>query len=154
MSGSLLVVHERIGVWSRQLKARLGDRPVRLVESRSGADLEAALAGAAVPVVLIDLGRRVRSGLDDLQRGLAVSPDALALVLDPLAHEGVAWLAREAGATHVITGPVTPPAVATLLARWLILAARRAGSCGWTGPALAEPEPWNWLNPILDPRPT
>jgi hypothetical protein len=149
----LLVIHERLGQWARQLRPRLADRPVRVVETRSAADLEAALSGAGVacPVVLIDLARRVRGGLEDLDRASRAAPDALTLVLDPGAHDGVALLALEIGATHVLAGPTTPPAVANLLARWFSLAQRRCDLYGWTGRASepTEAEPWDWLTTLL-----
>ena len=152
MPSQLLVVHERVGNWARQLRPRLAGRPVRLVETRSADDLEAALAGAACPILLVDLARRPRAALEDLDRGLRVSPGALALVLDPEGHEGAALLAREVGASHVAAGPVTPPAVVDLLSRWLPLAQRRSESAGWSAatPEPPEPEPWNWLTPMLN----
>jgi hypothetical protein len=153
LAGQVLVIHERVGFWARHLRPRLFDRPARVIETRSTADLESALGGAGVacPVVVIELGRRVRSGLDDLQRAMQIAPGALILVLDPLAHEGVALLAREAGAAHVIGGPVTPPEVAALVVRWLTLAVRRGEAEGWSGASatVVEAEPWNWLAPIL-----
>jgi hypothetical protein len=159
LASQVLVIHERIGTWARHLRPRLGESPVRLVETRSGADLDATLAGACCPVVLIDLGRRPRAALDELDRALRAAPDALVLVLDPESHDGAELLARELGATHVISGPAAPPAVARLLTRWLPLAQRRAEAAGWSGsaPEPPEPEPWNWLRPLLDgqgaPRP-
>jgi hypothetical protein len=154
MPNHLLVTHERLAYWARHLRSRLADRSVRVVETRSSDDLEAALraAGLVCPVVLIDLARRVRAGLEDLDRAVQAAPDALTLVLDPGDHDGVALLAREIGATHVIAGATTPPAVADLLARWLLLAQRRCALSGWTGPAAGppEPEPWNWLTPLLN----
>jgi DNA-binding NtrC family response regulator len=156
LASQVLVIHERIGVWARQLRPRLSDRPVRVIETRSSADLEAAIAGAGVvcPVVLLDLARRVRAGLDDLQRVTAAAPEALVLVLDPQAHEGVALLARESGAMHVMSGPATPPEVEGLLARWLGLAQRRGELDGWASAAAgpAEPEPWRWLAPLFSPK--
>ncbi len=152
----MLVIHERLGTWARHVRPRLaGGSPVRVVESRSPADLAAAVAGAACPVVLIDLGRRPRAALDDLDRALALAPDALVLVLDPEAHAGAALLARELGATHVLSGPATPPAVAALVGRWLPLARRRAEAAGWSvsPPDPPEPEPWNWLTPLLNGAP-
>ena len=150
-----VVIHERLGVWARHLRPRLLAWPVRWVETRSTADLEAALVGLACPIVLIDLGRRVRAGLEDLDRAAQATPNALCLVLDPAAHEGVATLARELGATHVFTGPVTPPEVARLLERWLPLAQRQSESDGWSNARepKPEPEPWNWLVPLLAIRP-
>ena len=50
------------------------------------------------------------------------SRNARVLVLDPERQEGVAALARELGATHVISGFVTPPEVAVLIDRWITLA--------------------------------
>ena len=146
-----VVLHERRGVWARHLRPRLSAWPVRWAETRSSADLESALAGLACPIVVLDLVRRVRAGLEDLDRAVQRAPNAMVLVLDPEAHEGVAVLARELGATQVISGVVTPPSVADLLARWLPLAQRQAESEGWSNapPPAPEPEPWNWLAPLL-----
>ena len=146
-----LVIHERLGYWARHLRPRLLGWPARWVQSRSADDLESALAGAACPIVVLDLTRRVRAGLEDLDRAVQRAPNAMVLVLDPEAHEGVALLARELGATHVISGVATPPDVADLLARWLPLAQRQAESEGWSNapPPVPEPEPWNWLTPLL-----
>ena len=90
-------------------------------------------------------------GLEDVDRALRAAPDALALVLDAETRPGVALLARELGASHVISGPATPPAVAALLSRWIALAQGRAERSGWatTPTAPPAPEPWNWLNPLL-----
>ena len=146
-----VVLHERLGNWARHLRPRLIDWPVRWVETRSSDDLRVAVAGVACPVVLIDLARRPRLGLDDLDLVVQSAPDALVLVLDPDASEGVAALARELGATHVLSGVAIPPDVAALVARWLPLARRRAERQGWSPASRPEPEPepWNWLNPLL-----
>ncbi|MCA1686016.1 MAG: hypothetical protein LC745_08540, partial [Planctomycetia bacterium] len=93
MATQLLVIHERIGTWARHLRPRLAVGPVRVVETRSAADLEAALAGSACPVVVIDLGRRPPAALDELGRAVGVAPGALVLALDPETSEGVALLA-------------------------------------------------------------
>jgi len=147
-----LVIHERLGNWGRQLRSRLSAWPIRLVESRSAADLEGALAGMACPIVVIDLDRRPRAGLEDLERATRTAPSALVLLLDPGAHAGVAVLARELGATHVFSGVVTPPTVARLLDRWILLALRRTEADGWSSARKPEPEsePWNWLAPYLN----
>jgi hypothetical protein len=151
----VVVIHERQGIWARHLRPRLLAWPIRWAETRSTADLDAALSGMASPVVVIELGRRVRAALEDLDRAAQAAPNALILVLDPQAHAGVATLARELGATHVFSGPVTPPEVATLIARWLPLAMRQAEGDGWSAarPPDPEPEPWNWLAPLLADRP-
>jgi hypothetical protein len=147
----MVVLHERLGFWARHLRPRLLAWPIRWVETRSTADLEAALAGVACPIVLIDLGQRVRAGLEDLDRAAQAAPNGLFLVLDPGAHEGVATLARELGATQIVSGPVPPPEVAGLLTRWLPLAQRQSESDGWSKACepVAEPEPWNWLATLL-----
>lgn len=151
MASQVLMIHERNGTWARQLRPRLGEAAVRVVETRSADDLEASLAGAACPLVVLDLGRRPRAALDDLDRALSAAPEALVLVLDPESYDGAALLARELGATHVVSGPATPPAVVGLLRRWLPLARRRADASGWSpaAPEPPEPEPWNWLTPLL-----
>jgi hypothetical protein len=154
LAGQVLVVHERIAIWARHLRPRVAGWPVRLVETRSAADLEAALAGSACPIVLVDVSARPRNALEDLGRALGAAPEALVLVLNPGALDGVAQVARELGAAHVIDGPATPPAVAALLARWLPLAQRRAEAAGRVGsaPAAAEVEPGDWLTPLLGAR--
>ena len=124
------------------------------METRSADDLEAALTGRACPIVLIDLAKRPRAGLEDLDRAARTAPNALILVLDPQAHEGVPLLARELGATHVFSGPVTPPEVVRMITRWLPLALRQTESDGWSIACKPEPEPepWNWLAPLLAGR--
>ena len=153
MAFQLVVIHERISFWARHLRPRLADSSTRVIETRSRNDLESALhAGrGACPILVIDLGRRPGAGLDDLDRALAVAPGTMTLVLDPAAQSAVALLARELGATHVVSGSVTPPAVHQLLTRWLPLARQRADVVGWEGAAAgpSEPEPWNWLAPYL-----
>ncbi len=149
-----LVLHERLGYWARHLRPLLLGWPIRWVESRSATDLESALAGAACPIVVLDLARRPRAGLEDLDRAVQAAPKAMVLVVDPESHEGVALLARELGATHVISGVATPPTVAALLERWLPLALRRTEREGWSRAPRPEPEPepWNWLAPYLGER--
>ena len=83
MASLAVVTHERLGTWARHLRPRFLAWPVRWIETRSTADLEAALAGPSCPIVLIDLGRRVRAGLEDLDRAAQAAPNALFLVFDP-----------------------------------------------------------------------
>jgi hypothetical protein len=150
-----VILHERLGTWNRQLRPRLHDRPIRWFETRSRADLDGLLNGLACPVVVIDLGRHPVAGLGDLERALQWAPDARVLVIDPEANPEVAVLARELGATHVASGSVPPPFVASLLARWVELARRLMDRDGWSRTAFppTETEPWGWLNDLLgDPR--
>lgn len=151
MATLTLIVHERLGNWARQLRPRLASWPIRWTETRSSDDLRAAVVGLACPIIVIDLASRLRVGLEDLDLVIQESPNAMVLVLDPGAHEGVPRLARELGAAHVIQGLATPPDVARLLARWLPLAEHRTEDDGWSRAARrpSEPEPWNWLTPLL-----
>src|SRR4051794_13083151 len=146
-----VILHERLGTWSGQLRTRLHDRSIRWYETRSAADLAGALAGLAVPVVLIDLGRNVPEALADLAEATRLCPGAYVLVLDPGAHDGVEELARELGATHVLSGFVPPPDVAGLLDRWIGLAARAPARGEWSRP-LAAGAPRGaeeWLEAVL-----
>jgi chemotaxis response regulator CheB len=134
-----VILHERRGNWAGQLRTRLQDRPVRWMETRSAADLDAALLGLACPVVLIDLRNHAAQGLEDLDRVLRQSPAARVLVLDPEANEGVAELARELGASLAIAGFVPPPDVTSLLDRWIKLAVTQTEREGWSRSLAAEP---------------
>jgi len=146
-----VVIHERLGAWSRQLRPRLAAWPIRWSETRSAADLEAALGRSACPILVLDLADRPRAGLEDLGRATLAAPGVLALVLDPGARPGVALVAREFGATHVVSGVVPPPAVAALLERWLPLARRRADAAGWAASAAPDPDAWRLLGPSTHP---
>ena len=127
-----VILHERLGNWARQLRPRLYDLPIRWFETRSTADLDQVLTGMASPVVLIDLGSRPAAGLLGLRAILHRTSDARVLVLDAERHLEAAALARELGATHVISGFVAPPVVASLLGRWVTLA--HGGSSTAAGP--------------------
>ena len=155
MSSLRLVIHERLGYWARHLKPRLVGWPIAWVETRSTADLEAALRATACPIVVIDVADRPLAAMEDLDRAMRTAPNALALVLDPRAHDGVAPVALELGASHVMTGGVVPPAVSDFLTRWVRLAQTRNEADGWSLPAESEPEPWSGLaTPLLSPSST
>jgi hypothetical protein len=150
-----VILHERLGQWNRQLRPRLRDQRIRWFETRSRGDLDNLLIGLVCPVVLIDLERQPTTGLQDLERVLERASDARVLVLDPESHSGVAGLARELGATHVASGCVPPPFVASLLARWIELAQRTIDRDGWSRTSLADTatDPWAWLADLLgDPQ--
>ncbi len=151
MASLVLVIHERIGYWGRQLQSRLANRSVRIVETRSAEDLQRALTNRVCSLVMIDLGRKGYEGLDDIGLALRIAPDALVLVIDPSVREGVAMLSRELGASQVFSGTVTPPEVVDVMTRWISLAQERAKSSGWAGsaPEPSAPEPWNWLSPHI-----
>jgi hypothetical protein len=139
------MIHERRGLWFRQIRPRVVGWPVRVVESRSTSDLVTALDGTVCPLVVIDLGEWVRPALVDLSQAVRTSPGALVLVLDAAEHRGVVPIARELGATHVLTGVINPPDVMDLLARWIPLARRRAEADGWIGDPSPEPPIWEQL---------
>src|SRR4051812_3037958 len=146
-----VILHERLGTWSGQLRTRLQDRSIRWYETRSAADLTSVLAGLAVPVILIDLGRNVPEALEDLAEATRLCPGAYVLVLDPGAHQAVEELARELGATHVLSGFVPPPDVAGLIDRWIGLAAQASARGEWSRP-LAAGAPRGaeeWLEAVL-----
>src|SRR5690242_2459701 len=90
-----LVVHERLGVWARQLRPRTIGWPVRLVESRSAENLLAASSQSACPLVMFDLASRPLSALGELDRLMQRAPGALVLVLVPEPFDEVTTLARE-----------------------------------------------------------
>lgn len=136
----VVVIHERLGYWAGQLRARLADRPIRWRESRSAADLLAAVAAAPPwPIVVLDLGRRPRDGLEALAGASVGSAGMLALVLDPESVPGLAPTAMECGASLVLPGFVPPPRVAELVDRWLPLARRRSDAAGLS--TADEPDP-------------
>lgn len=138
-----LVIHERLGNWARQLRPRVAGWPVRVVETRSAAELASGLRGAVCPLAVIDLDRWPVRMLADLERVRAESANALMLVLDPASTPGASVLGRELGATLVRSGFVPPPEVEALLARWLSVARRRTDASGWVYESVAEPEPWD-----------
>ena len=145
-----VILHERLGAWASQLQSRLGDRPVRWYETRSLADLDAATLGVACPVVLIDLSRNVEALAPwTIYRGLCRGRGTL--VLDPDIHEGVAMLARELGATEVISGFVPPPEVADRIDRWISLAAAQIEREGWSRPLAADSpvDSESWIEAVL-----
>lgn len=137
-----LMIHERLANWARQIRPRVATWPVRLIETRSAADLARAWRSSACPLIVLDLDRWPHRGLDDLVRAQPAASEALVLVLDPGGHPEIPPLAREIGASHVLSGAVTPPAVLALLERWLPIACRRIEADGWAGEPEAEPEPW------------
>jgi hypothetical protein len=126
------ILHERLGNWARQLRPRLHDLPIRWFETRSRADLEGVLPGLSCPVVLIDPGKLIVNGLVDLDLVMMRAPDALVLVNNAESDTEVTSLARELGATHVLSGFVPPPEVASLLTRWILLARRQSERGGWS----------------------
>jgi hypothetical protein len=146
-----VILHERLGNWVRQLRPRLHDQPVRWFETRSRTDLADVLTGLACPVVLIDLGRFPAAGLMDLELVVQRASDARILVLDHERHEGAVGLARELGATHVVSGFVPPPVVATLLTRWIGLAQRQITRDGWSRTSFpgSPTSRWDWLDAYL-----
>ncbi len=154
MASQILVVHERIGMWARQIQPRVAGWPLRLVETRSALDFAPVLTETPCPLVVLDVAHRPRAALEDLDRALVLAPQALALVLNPLATEGVAPIAWELGATYVLDGPCTPPEVIGWLSRWLPLARRRTEAAGRAWSSLAPPEAnsWDWLTPYLGTR--
>ena len=90
-------------------------------------------------------------GLSQLEQLARQSPAALVLVLDPGSIEGVRELARELGATHVISGFVPPPEVAALIDRWITLAAAQTEREGWSRQVSTETplDAEGWIEAVL-----
>jgi hypothetical protein len=144
----VVVLHERLGEWSRQLRPRLGNPVIRWFETRTGTDLERVLAGGVgSPVVLVDLDRQRESGWDDLIMVTRRASDARVLVIDRNGDDAAKMAARELGATCVLTGFVPPPVVASLLKDWVDLAAAEIDRSGWNRSEFPETvtDPWSWL---------
>lgn len=133
-----LILHERLGNWAGQLRPRLHNLPVRWFETRSRPDLDAVLTGLSCPVVLIDPGKHVTNGLIDLDLVKSRSPDSLVLVNNAESDTNVKSLARELGATYVLSGFVPPPEVARLLTHWISLASRQIERAGWSRISCSE----------------
>lgn len=140
-----VVIHERRGIWARQIRPRVAGWPVRVVQTRSGPALASACARAACPILVVDLTARPVDALEALDRALANAPNALSLVLEPGARPEAVALARELGATCVLPGRTLPPEVLELLGRWVPLAIARAEADGWAVEPLADREPWEIL---------
>jgi hypothetical protein len=127
----LLVIHERIGEWGRQLRPRLAHREARLRETRFSGELTAALRGRATALLLLDARRHLRDGLDDLFAAREECPGLLSLVIVDRSCIELAHVVREWGATHVASAAtLRPPAVSALFDRWLDIAARRRRCSG------------------------
>lgn len=120
-STPLLVVRDSSGWWVDHLAPRLADVPIR-VELMAGwgdADGEPPAFGLFV------LGENLTIGLESLDRFARLRPCPCILALDPLRLPGLPGLARELGATRIISGPVPPPLVATIFRDWAALRRRR-----------------------------
>ncbi|WZO96305.1 hypothetical protein EP7_003296 [Isosphaeraceae bacterium EP7] len=134
-----IITHERRGLWARQLRPRFPSESIRWVETRSTADLRAALLGRSRPIVVLDLGDPLRRGLAELAEAREAAPDALIVVVEPRSRPAAVALAPEMGATLVLPGVVVPPAMVNLLTRWIALADARSDADGWSPDR--EPKP-------------
>lgn len=132
-----LIIHERLANWGRQLRPRTGGWAVHVIETRSREDLLIAVAQAACPLIVIDLGDRPRAALEDLAIAHRVAPNALSLVIASPRYPEIGDFAREWGASQVLRGAATPPEVLELLRRWYALAQMRTDADGWS--SRAEP---------------
>lgn len=157
MGQPVVVVHERIATWARQLRPRLAGSAGGWAETRSAADLARRLLGAVVPVVVLDLADAPAARLEEVALARRESPDALILVLEPRDRPGVPALARELGATRVLAGPATPPEVAEVVSRWVRLSRQRARAGGWParprGAPAAQDGPPGPLGSFVPPHP-
>ena len=72
-------------------------------------------------------------------------------MLDSEGREGIKELARELGATQVVSGFAPPPEVAELVARWVALAATETECGGWSRPFPVDPakHPMEWIDGLI-----
>jgi hypothetical protein len=91
-------------------------------------------------MAVVDLGGTPRGVLDDIGRCRPADHGSLVLVLDPQRHEGVARLARELGASLVISGFCPPPRALAVLERWCRVCLARREHAGWLGETASETE--------------
>ncbi len=127
-----VIIHERMAHWSRQLRPRFDGWPIRWIETRSSDDLSLAATRSNCPILVVGLDGKPDRGLRDLVEALRAAPDALSLMIDPSGGDERAGLARELGATHVLSGPVVAPEVERWVRRWLPIAEARSAALGWS----------------------
>ena len=140
-----LIIHERIGHWARQLRPRVEAWPVKLIETRPGDDVATMARRSACPILVVDLGDRPKLGLEAIDQAYSTAPLALILALNSSKLPEVDTLARELGASRVLSGSINPPDVMTVLERWLPIAQKRAEADGWAEDRVPELEPWEEL---------
>ncbi len=118
-----------------------------MLETRSQLDLDQAVRGLIAPVVLIDLEELGMRGLGELERVCACASDARVIVLIPAGDPELAAAVLELGATHVVSGTVSPRDVFALMGRWIALARQQIDQEGWHRrlEADARAAPWAWL---------
>ena len=126
----MLVIHERRGYWAKQLRPRVHSIPLKVRETRSAPDLEAALQSFNPAILVLDLAESPDEMLIALQKCHRLLENVLVLVLNPHQILGTAGLASELGVTLVYSGFVSPPTVTQLLEHWARLSTIR-GSLGW-----------------------
>ncbi len=149
----IVALHERSGTWGRQLRPRLSKVRARWFETRTTAELLAAVAARASPVVLVEAGADPERALRDLAALSETGSAPLVLFLDPWDDRPETLrLAGELGATLATTSKaMTPPEVADLIGRWIALAARAQTREGWSRPIPADParEPDEWIDAVV-----
>ncbi|WP_165071705.1 hypothetical protein [Paludisphaera rhizosphaerae] len=147
----VVVLHERSGVWARQLRARLDGAPVRWAETRSTAGLLEAVIGDATPVVLIEGGPDPEKALREVAQVVERGSSPLIMFIDPFDRLDVMDAARDLGVTRAVSGRVAPPEVAELIGRWIGLSAKAYASEGWSRPRPADPsrDPSAWIEEVI-----
>lgn len=118
MSTCRLITCEKTSHWAAALRAALAGGPPALVETRSWADCQAALAAAPASLVAIEVTpANLEAALDAIGRiGQKYPQSRVATLLAPdlLAAE---MLLREAGAIEVIGSVLAAPRLARLARR-------------------------------------
>ncbi len=133
----LAVVYERKSFWYRHLKARLKTHGIVWNEARTIADVEQAILGVAVPLIVFARDRTPVEFAEELVRIRSAASDAIVVAIRSLEpDESTAW-PREFGATEIVPAETPPPVVAERFGRRVELARRRIDRSGFG----ADPSP-------------
>ena len=123
-----LILLERTGGWAGALRRELGERPVRLVETRSFDECWQQLAAAPAALVAWEL---TAANLPQMVRSLLRLdrdfPGAAAIVMAERRLAAAQGLLREAGALHFVTSPRSLGPVAEIVRRRAVAQAESQG---------------------------
>ncbi len=140
-----IILHERRSRWARRLRPLADGWGVRIIETRSPPELEAAASGSACPVVLVEAAARPRTALFEVNAARQTAPSALILAIVDREWPEYSLALAEAGATITLPATIPPPLVIETIGHWVDLARDRSGRAGWADDRRPVPEPWEAL---------